>query len=365
MRRSICYIEPNFARAGSIGTWEFVYTTASDLPKHTTIKFDLLSQGRPFDWQIPQTKLKNKSNLIWGQMPAGQTVAAKMPAKSLSEFEFTLPSPIKAGDNFTIWHDPGTGWVQIATRTDSTYASGYVGMVSHNTSMAFDDFGIVSPMVGFPGFGILDEFNRADGALGSNWSVEEGTVAIATNKVTASTTESAALWFQTFTNCEAYMTLSTTAVDETVTLFLRATTDQGYAVTFTSGAVEQTINIYARHDGWTDTTLVGTDTIAIANAGDKIGARVSDTTSGSTITVFYDSGNGWQEIFSEIDTNYASGKVGFGINENAAGVPVTTLDDFGGGGVATYGPGVTEPNIGRHRTPGIGIVYNPQGIGIR
>ena len=104
MRRSICYIEPNFARAGMVGLWKFLYTTAQDLPKGTTIKFDLLSEGRSFDWQIPSCKIKDKSNIIWAELPNGKSLEGHLFDKSApSEFEFTLPTPIKTGENFIIW----------------------------------------------------------------------------------------------------------------------------------------------------------------------------------------------------------------------------------------------------------------------
>jgi hypothetical protein len=104
MRRSICYIEPNFARAGSVGLWKFIYTTSQDLPKGTTIKFDLLSEGRSFDWQIPSPNQKDKSNIIWGELPNGKTCDAHLlDKKEPSIFEFTLPSVIKTGENFVIW----------------------------------------------------------------------------------------------------------------------------------------------------------------------------------------------------------------------------------------------------------------------
>jgi len=103
MRRSICLCEPNFVRAGMIGTWRFIYTSASDLPKGTKIKFDLMSAGRSFDWEVPQTNLKTKSNLIWGILPNKKAVAAKKIEQDFTTlFEFTLPSPIKAGEAFTI-----------------------------------------------------------------------------------------------------------------------------------------------------------------------------------------------------------------------------------------------------------------------
>ena len=64
MRRSICVCEPNVALAGVIGHWKFIYTTANLLPKGTKLRFDLDSHGTELEWQMPQTNLKKKENVI-------------------------------------------------------------------------------------------------------------------------------------------------------------------------------------------------------------------------------------------------------------------------------------------------------------
>lgn len=105
MRRSICLCEPGAALAGDINTWKFSYTTAIAIPKGARLRFDLLSRGRPIDWQIPQTNLKDKKNLIWGETSSGKPIPAKAVEHSDSiapYFEFTLPSEIKAGESFSV-----------------------------------------------------------------------------------------------------------------------------------------------------------------------------------------------------------------------------------------------------------------------
>lgn len=100
MRRSLCTCEPTYALAGDVGTWKFVYTSATSLPKGCRVRFDLESEGRPFDWQIPQTNLKEKTNLIWAEMGN----SSPLPAKLLSEgsFEFVLTSELPAGESLSI-----------------------------------------------------------------------------------------------------------------------------------------------------------------------------------------------------------------------------------------------------------------------
>jgi hypothetical protein len=105
MRRSICYTEPHSICAGEVSTWKFCYTTSTSLPKGTKIKFDLLSQGRDFEWQIPQAASKDKKNMIWAEMPDGKTISAKELESSVKitpSFEFVLPAELKTGETFVI-----------------------------------------------------------------------------------------------------------------------------------------------------------------------------------------------------------------------------------------------------------------------
>jgi hypothetical protein len=106
MRRSICVCEPMGCFAGETGTFRFVYTPAVNLPKGAKLRFDLGTKGRPIDWEMPQTNIKVKKNLIWGHLPDGKGIPAKVIEKSdkmTRLFEFTLPYEIKAGDNFIIY----------------------------------------------------------------------------------------------------------------------------------------------------------------------------------------------------------------------------------------------------------------------
>jgi hypothetical protein len=108
MRRSICYCEPSSVLAGEAHIWKFIYTTAVALPKGTRLKFDLMSKGRPIDWQAPIADLKEPGNVIYGLVPTGKTHKV-LPAREVDvpdnfvpQYEFTLPSPIPAGESFTI-----------------------------------------------------------------------------------------------------------------------------------------------------------------------------------------------------------------------------------------------------------------------
>ena len=106
MRRSIAYVEPGAAIAGERGSWKFIYTPSTNLPKGTKCKFDLLSKGRDIEWEIPQTDLKKKSNVIWMEMPGGKSISASAitPKGAYAPyFEFTLPQDVKSGESIAIF----------------------------------------------------------------------------------------------------------------------------------------------------------------------------------------------------------------------------------------------------------------------
>lgn len=105
MRRSICYCEPKAALAGSIQTWKFVFIPSSDLPRETKLLFDLQSEGRDIEWDIPEIDLKKGKNVIWAEL----TDSVKIPAlcvgdqKNPAKFEFILPKDVAEGDEIFIF----------------------------------------------------------------------------------------------------------------------------------------------------------------------------------------------------------------------------------------------------------------------
>lgn len=104
MRRSICMIEPPFAKAGEVATWKFVYTTATALPKGAKLKFDLQSKGRSIDWEIPDSNIKAKKNVIWAYVNKMLMEAEEIEVGNtyVPQFEFTLPCLVKAGEKIVI-----------------------------------------------------------------------------------------------------------------------------------------------------------------------------------------------------------------------------------------------------------------------
>lgn len=131
MRRSICFTEPNIALAGQVSTWKFSYSPAAALPQGTRLKFDLSPKALPIDWEIPQTNLKTKKNVIWAELPNGKVLEATEVESTdhpFPSFEFVLPSELKAGDAFNIFmgtpdgkeaHEKGTRAQSIVQRRRS------------------------------------------------------------------------------------------------------------------------------------------------------------------------------------------------------------------------------------------------------
>lgn len=105
MRRSICFCEPSNVYAGEVGTWKFVYTPGSNLPKGTLLKFDLGSEGRPIDWEIPSVDPKASRNQIYLLFENGKTAyfhEVEVDWRFTPQYECALPQPVSAGVPITI-----------------------------------------------------------------------------------------------------------------------------------------------------------------------------------------------------------------------------------------------------------------------
>ncbi|MCB1213658.1 MAG: DUF3604 domain-containing protein [Chlamydiia bacterium] len=105
MRRSICHSEPQQILAGETSNWTFVYTTATALPKGTSLRFDMRSHGRDIDWELPDAGKGGTSNRIFITLPDGKSVSGKEVTpgeKLLPQYEFVLPCQIPAGESVAI-----------------------------------------------------------------------------------------------------------------------------------------------------------------------------------------------------------------------------------------------------------------------
>lgn len=105
MRRSISYCDPNYAMAGEVNTWKFIYTSSAIMPKGTLLKFDTKSDGRPIDWEIPEVDPKSTSNTIYVLLEDGTVIHGsyvELEDRFTPQYEFKLPADAEQGENITI-----------------------------------------------------------------------------------------------------------------------------------------------------------------------------------------------------------------------------------------------------------------------
>lgn len=179
----------------------------------------------------------------------------------------------------------------------------------------------------FPMTSVLDDFNRADGAIGSAWtgSLYSGEAAPA---VDANTAYGDGGWRSAYWNARTFgpdTEVRCVTSGGRLSLALRGTSPgasfSGYEV-----HVNRTANtvIISSASGGSWTTL-GSSISVTFTTGDGVGVEMI----GSTINVYRYTGGSWSSIGSRTDsTNTGAGYIGIEL-DNAA-----RLDDFGGGTLA-------------------------------
>lgn len=188
----------------------------------------------------------------------------------------------------------------------------------------------------FPTTSVLDNFNRADGALGANWSAAgavpayTGGAAVVSNQCSnTGVADDSRIWAASVfgPNSEAYFTFESNGGYKGVILRLvnaNTTSASGYMVLFDNNFYRIDNNV---------ATSIGTYSGAAAwNTGVKLGASIV----GSTLTAYQDTGGGFAALTGTVtDATYsAAGGIGFYLTTTSP------LDDFGGGtvgGAATHG----------------------------
>lgn len=186
----------------------------------------------------------------------------------------------------------------------------------------------------FPVNGILDDFTRANGALGANWTTPitaqsgyTGTSEISGNacRRQAGTTNSAATWnVSTFgPDCEVYATV---AADPTTFpyLFLRSTSSSSNLTSYLIAVISGTGLLIVKSVAGTQTNLGSTFTQTVST-GDSFGMSAV----GSTLTAYYKASAGsWTSLGSVTDSSIAgAGYIGLQNSQNAN----SSHDNFGGG----------------------------------
>lgn len=193
----------------------------------------------------------------------------------------------------------------------------------------------------FPSTPLLDDFNRADGALGANYSAGAYAAAsrIVSNRAVpvAGGAWSSRYWNpSTFKDCEAWVDLAVLPAGFKVELYLRAIAGANlnqYTCYITSGAVniDKTIADVS--------TNIATASVSFA-AGDKFGIRcLGNTLSGYR---YIANAGGWDQtpVVSGTDTGSilttATGNIAFALTDGGTGT--VAIDNFGGGAASLEPP---------------------------
>jgi hypothetical protein len=206
---------------------------------------------------------------------------------------------------------------------------------------AIDDRRRGEPMAA-PTQGVLDNFNRANGGLGANWTagLYSGTTAPTIISNTAGISAGALFhevhWnAASYTESEVYATIATPpATGQYVYVWARG---QSLGTTGADG-YQLLIERSAGTDAWTLSRVIDEVETALAtrsqevSAGDAFGLVVLGTGATVTLQIWYRANGGsWTQLGADVsDTSgsriIAAGRIGFGFNANT-----TRVDDFGGG----------------------------------
>jgi hypothetical protein len=190
----------------------------------------------------------------------------------------------------------------------------------------------------FPITSVLDNFNRANGDAGADWSemMRAGNdFNIDSNQITGDDWNAEIYNPATYgPDCEVYATIATMQSQaDSIILFVRmkdVTADSyaydGYefnAYRFNDGGTDTMRLIIKRVDNSAATQLGASVDITDHGNGDKLGGRII----GEGLDLWYDDGAGWELRAERSDSTYgAAGYLVLGLPDN-----VPRVDDFGGG----------------------------------
>lgn len=246
-----------------------------------------------------------------------------------------------ANDSARVTSAQFTTWIAPTITTQPTNQSATVGNTATFTASAPNGTPTATRQWqvldgGAPPLTASDDLNRADGPLGSNWSILQGTGAtIVSNAMTFAGSDSIIRWQgSTFAaDQQAELTLDSPfsgALGGAVRI--RSSDGAGYAVGTEFN--NTTINLY-RHDGGGSFTSLGQVTGLSMVGGDRVGIRIV----GSTIRVLL---NGSIVGSSFTDTTYTTGNPGvYGFGGSGTN---WQAEEIGGGGSWTDISGATSQN---------------------
>lgn len=182
----------------------------------------------------------------------------------------------------------------------------------------------------FPSAAVLDNFNRANGGIGANWTVDKAGLNVSGNALTQSASDNVAVWNSNLfgANQEAYFTFTNvniSAPEHDLMLKVQGFTwDTGEIEVRYDGASQAVVvSTYAPVSGWQQR---GTPMPVTFAAGDRFGARAL---ADGTIQVFRNSGM----LGSVYAPDWAFSAQGGHVGMTLVGLGSTIIDDFGGGDI--------------------------------
>ena len=248
----------------------------------------------------------------------------------------------ETSDLLRVWYsaNDGSKWRQGYTERDySDFLQALSGGATAPTATPAQSPTATPVRTAFPSTGVLDSFDRANGAIGAAWTGTANGFAISSNRLAVSNGEEI-YWSGTSYGSvqEVYVTLSSVAsTANEIGLILKAQAGNGADTSLIQvfySPLQQVIQVwtYTASSGWQQ---IGSNIAATFAAGDRFGARVL---SDGTIDVYRNS----QLLGSRNPLSWlyrlSGGYIGL-LMYSANG---TQLDDFGGGNVSTTPPTATQ-----------------------
>lgn len=226
----------------------------------------------------------------------------------------------------------------------------------------------------FPTTGVLDTFNRANGAIGSNWTndtIGQGATAytILGNVMDSGSGLYAEMYWNPATygpDCEVYATVATigNGTGPSFGLMIRAQSPgsascDGYRLTI-EPAVSNRWTVSEVLNAGETTLATGTQAVS---AGHKIGLEAI----GNAIKAYYYNGSSWSNVVDTTDPNNTysgAGNIGIWSYSGASAATDHQYDDFSGGTVVGGGTDYdADPNAAASTasgpTPGVTTLTRP------
>lgn len=192
----------------------------------------------------------------------------------------------------------------------------------------------------FPTTSVLDDFNRADGSVGANWTlldwISQGTTVVLTissSQVAFSASGADGNWNPVTFGPDSEVFITVPAISVSIELYVRmanpGSTPNCYRARFRNAS--NSFFLY-RADAGVSTQLGASVAGALAN-GDTAGVDIV----GSNVSMYQKTGGSWTTIMTRSDSTYtAAGYIGLYGNGSA-----DRGDDFGGGTIPGGAPVVT------------------------